>query len=354
MRRVSSREGLCVSMSFSPQAKGPAVSVVLPIYNAADYVVENIRSLAAQTLDDIEIICVDDGSTDGTPALLDELAREDARLVVIHKENGGAGSARNAGLAVARGEYLSILDIDDSFEPDMLQKAYAAAKRDDLDIVVFRSDEYYVESGEYKPIPWTIHADLLPGQSVFAGTDVPKDIFKLFVGWSWDKLIRASFVREHGLRFQEIRTTNDMLFVFSAVVRAERIGVIEDVLVHHRKDVGSLSVTREKSWGCFYEALTALGEQLRAWGLYERFERDYLNYCIHAALWNVRTLAEPTRTLLKNKLASEWFENLGVTAHDESYFYNKGEYAGYRRLMDGRSNENRLVRILGRLKGFFA
>lgn len=334
MRRASSREGLCASMGSSCEVKGPAISVVLPIYNAADYVVENMRSLAAQTLDDIEIICVDDGSIDDTPTLLDELALQDERFVVIHKENGGAGSARNAGLTVAKGEYLSILDIDDSFEPDMLQKAYAAAKRDDLDIVVFRSDEYYVESGEYKPIPWTIHADLLPDQPVFAGTDVPKDIFKLFVGWSWDKLIRASFVREHGLRFQEIRTTNDMFFVFSAVVRAERIGVIEDVLVHHRKDVGSLSVTREKSWGCFYEALTALGEQLRAWDLYERFEQDYLNYCIHAALWNVRTLAEPTRTLLMQRLADEWFDALGVPAHDEAYYYNKGEYEEFLRIYD--------------------
>lgn len=314
-------------MNPSVAAKGPAVSVVLPIYNAADYVADGIRSLTSQTLIDIEIICVDDGSTDGTPALLDELALEDARIVVIHEENGGAGSARNAGLAVATGEYLSLLDIDDFFEPDMLQKAYEAAKRDDLDIVVFRSDEYYVENGEYKPIPWTIHADLLPDKPVFSGTDIPKDAFKLFVGWAWDKLFRASFVRDNALQFQEIRTTNDMLFVFSAIVRAARIGTMDDVLVHHRKDVGSLSVTREKSWGCFYEALTALRAQLKAWGLFERFEQDYVNYCVHLSLWNTRSLAEPTQSMLKQKLADEWFENLGIANRAEDYFYHKGEYA---------------------------
>lgn len=312
----------------------PSVSVILPIYNAAAYAEETLRSLLGQTLRDIEVICVDDGSTDGTGDLLSALAEEDDRIVVVSKANGGAGSARNAGLDVARGEYLSILDIDDFFESNMLECALNAARTDNLDILVFRSDELYPATGERKPIPWTIHEDLLPERRPFAGTDVPRDVFKLFVGWSWDKLIRASFVREHGLRFQEIRTTNDMLFVFSAVVRAERIGVIEDVLVHHRKDAGSLSVTREKSWGCFYEALCALGGQLRAWDLYERFERDYLNYCVHAALWNVRTLAEPTRTLLTQRLADEWFDALGVPSHDEAYYYNKGEYEEFLRIYD--------------------
>ena len=312
----------------------PSVSVILPIYNAIAYAEKALRSLLGQTLRDIEIICVNDGSTDGTGALLDGLSEEDKRIVVVHKANGGAGSARNAGLDVARGEYLSILDIDDFFEPNMLERALSAARADDLDVLVFRSDELYPATGERKPIPWTIHEDLLPECRPFAGTDVPRDIFKLFVGWSWDKLIRTNFVREHGLCFQEIRTTNDMHFVFSAVVRAERIGIIEDMLVHHRKEAGSLSVTREKSWGCFYEALTALGEQLRAWGLYERFERDYLNYCIHAALWNVRTLAEPTRSLLMRRLADEWFDALGVPAHDEAYYYNKGEYEEFLSIYD--------------------
>lgn len=334
MRLADLREGLSASMAASACSLGPAISVVLPIYNAADYVAEGIRSLVDQSLSDIEIICVDDGSSDGTADLLDALAETDARIKVIHKENGGAGSARNAGLAAASGEYLSFLDIDDFFEPAMLQGAYETAKLDDLDIVVFRSDEYYVESGEYQPIPWTIHADLLPEERVFAGTDVRKDVFKLFVGWAWDKLFRTSFVRENGLQFQEIRTTNDMLFVFSAVVKADRIGTMDDVLIHHRKDVGSLSVTREKSWRCFYEALTALREQLRAWDLYERFERDYLNYCVHAALWNVRTLAKPTRTLLTQRLADEWFDALGVPAHDEAYYYNKGEYEEFLRIYD--------------------
>lgn len=308
------------------------VSVIFPIYNAERYVTECVRGIACQTLRNIEIICVDDGSTDGTGALLDDLACEDDRIVVVHKANGGAGSARNAGLAVARGQYLSLLDIDDVYEPDMLEKAINAAQADNLDVVVFRSDECFVDEKVYKGSPWTIHEELLPSQRPFAGIDVERDVFKLFVGWSWDKLFKTSFIRENNLSFQEIRTTNDMLFVFSAIVRAGRIGVMDDVLAHHRKESGTLSATREKSWGCFYEALCALRDQLRSWGLYERFERDYINYCVHASLWNVRTLSEPTKTLLKQKLAQEWYTALGVTAHEASYFYNQGEFNDYREI----------------------
>lgn len=340
--------------SGAAKGQSPSVSVIVPIYNAIDYLAEGIRGLTAQTLSDIEIICIDDGSTDGTAALLDELAATDSRIVVVHQPNGGAGAARNAGLRIARGEYLSILDIDDSFDPYMLEIAFRAAKVDDLDIVVFRCDEYYPDQDVFKECAWTIKGQLLPDARPFAGVEVERDVFKVFVGWAWDKLFRADFVRSNGLLFQEIRTTNDMLFVFSAIVKAQRIGVLQEVLVHHRKASGSLSVTREKSWGCFYEALCALRQQLDDWGLYDRFERDFINYCVHASLWNVRTLAEPTKTLLKEKLASDWYDDLGVTAHDEDYFYNKGEYADYRRLMGDRQRRRQLTRFLKKIKKLLA
>lgn len=302
------------------------VSVIIPMYNAEDVLSRCLEDVVAQTLQDIEIICVDDGSTDATPAMLDLWAGKDNRIRVIHQPNGGAGAARNAGLSLARGEYLSFLDVDDLFRNTMLERAYRAACKSDLDIIVFRSDEHYPESNRYASIPWTIVERLLPPKMPFAGTEVAADIFNLFIGWAWDKLFKASFVRENGLKFQELRTTNDLLFTFSSVVKAQRIGVMHEVLIHHVKSEGSLSVTREKSWDCFYRALRALRDQLCAWNMYDRFERDFINYCVHAILWNVDTLAEPTKTLLLRKLASEWVAELGILGHERRYFYNKKEY----------------------------
>ncbi len=310
------------------------VSVIMPVYNAHDYLSDCLDSLINQTLKEIEIICVDDESTDDTPQILQEYAQKDKRITVIRQKNGGAGAARNNGMQYATGEYLSILDCDDFFEPDMLEKSYLAAKENNLDIIVFGCDFYDNDTASYRPCSYSINKKLLPNKDIFSAYDVEKDVFKLFVGWSWDKLFRTEFVRQHDLLFQEQRTTNDMLFVFNGLLRAKRIMVMNDVFAHHRRGVESLSVTREKSWMCFYQALMALREEMYKIGCYGRFERDYKNYCVHFSLWNLNTLKEPTHTLLYNKLRDEWFEEMDLLEHSKEYFYNQHEYSAYRRVCD--------------------
>lgn len=306
------------------------VSVIITAYNAQEYLAQCLDSIRNQTLRDIQIICVDDGSTDRTPEILDQYAALDSRIIAVHQKNGGAGAARNHGLTYATGEYLSILDADDFYEPDMLETAYRLATENQADIAVFRCDLYREATDTFAPCEFSIHNRLLPQKSPFAATDVQQDVFKLFVGWAWDKLFRRSFVEQYHLRFQEQRTTNDMLFVFSAMLLAQRIVTTQQVLAHHRQAEGTLSVTREKSWMCFYNALTALRSNMQQWGIYSRFEQDFINYCLHFSLWNLNTLKEPTHTLLYNKLREEWFADLGIQDHPQEYFYHRGEYNQYR------------------------
>lgn len=306
------------------------VSVIITAYNAQEYLAQCLDSIRNQTLRDIQIICVDDGSTDRTPEILDQYAALDSRIIAVHQKNGGAGAARNHGLTYATGEYLSILDADDFYEPDMLETAYRLATENQADIAVFRCDLYREATDTFAPCNYSIHNNLLPQKSPFAATDVQQDVFKLFVGWAWDKLFRRSFVEQYHLRFQEQRTTNDMLFVFSAMLLAQRIVTTQQVLAHHRQAEGTLSVTREKSWMCFYNALTALRSNMQQWGIYSRFEQDFINYCLHFSLWNLNTLKEPTHTLLYNKLREEWFADLGIQDHPQEYFYHRGEYNQYR------------------------
>lgn len=310
------------------------VSVIMPVYNAGRYLRQCMDSLISQTLHNIEIICVDDGSTDDSVAILEEYARKDSRVRIICQSNSGAGAARNNGMQYAVGEYLSILDCDDFFEPDMLKKSYTAAQENNLDIIVFGCDFYYEDTQEFRPCNHSIQRNLLPQKDIFNAQDVTKDIFRLFVGWSWDKLFRTDFVRENNMLFQEQRTTNDALFVFNGILRAKRIGILDEPLAHYRQSSGSLSVTREKSWMCFYNALMALREEMYKIGCYDRFEQDYKNYCVHFSLWNLNTLKEPTHTLLYNKLRDEWFAEMGVLDHPSEYFYNQHEYKSFRNVYD--------------------
>ena len=105
-----------------------AVSVIIPVYKAEKYLRQCLDSICGQTLKDIEIICVDDGSTDSSPEILKEYREKDERVIVVRQENAGAGAARNKGLDISKGKYLSFLDADDFFEPDMLEEAFRCAE----------------------------------------------------------------------------------------------------------------------------------------------------------------------------------------------------------------------------------
>lgn len=308
----------------------PIVSVVIPVYNVEKYLNQCLDSVLNQTLQNIEVICVNDSSTDGSLAILEEYAKKDERVIVVTQPNSGAGAARNKGLSLAVGKYLSFLDSDDFFEPDMLELACKKAEEDRADFVVFQSDQYYADKKKFVEVSWTLREKEIPPYTPFSHRQMTDNIFKVFVGWAWDKLYNREFVLRNRLQFQEQRTSNDLLFVFSAVALAKRISIVKKVLAHQRRDAkDSLSKTRENSWHCFYDALTALRDRLKAEGLYEELEKDFINYALHFSLWNIRTLAEPTKSMLVQKMKKEWFAELGIYGKEARYFYNKCEYKEY-------------------------
>ncbi len=198
-----------------------------------------------------------------------------------------------------------------------------------------------------------IHENEIPPYHPFNHRQMTGNVFKVFVGWAWDKLFLKEFVDKYHLTFQEQRTSNDLLFVFSAVVLAKKISVVPMVLAHQRRDAkDSLSKTREYSWDCFYRALMALRDRLREEGLYEELERDYINYALHFSLWNYNTLSEPTKTKLKDKLRGEWFRELGVEGKSKDYFYNKQEFEQCQKIMGNMKKENETMGFKQKLKRF--
>lgn len=120
----------------------PKVSVIIPVYNVDPYLRECLESVVNQTLLDIEIICVNDGSTDNSPAILEEYRAKDSRITVFTQENRGLSAARNRGMDLARGEYIYFIDSDDYVEPETLERTVHIAEADDLDAVVFRFKQF--------------------------------------------------------------------------------------------------------------------------------------------------------------------------------------------------------------------
>lgn len=201
-----------------------AVSVIIPVYNAAEYLTQCLDSICQQTLQNIEIICIDDGSVDNSVEILKAYAKKDSRFQLLQQKNAGAGAARNAGLAVAKGEYLSFLDADDFFELDFLEKLYQQGICKNADIVICDANAYYQDTGRTQRL-FTVSSKGTRSLSteVFSYRDLPDHIFNIFQNCAWNKLFRRVFIQTYELKFQEIMRTNDLLFTCTALVHAERL-----------------------------------------------------------------------------------------------------------------------------------
>lgn len=132
------------------------VSVIIPVYNVEPYLKQCMDSVVGQTLKDIEIICVDDGSTDNSLDILREYAAEDSRIQIIEQKNAGAGAARNNGMRLCNRVNICLFWIRMIFEPRMLEKAYDLAEKDQADFVAYKSNQYHTDKNQFVPVNWVI------------------------------------------------------------------------------------------------------------------------------------------------------------------------------------------------------
>ena len=323
---------------FLKAAPEPRISVVMPVYKCEAVLGETLDSVLAQTMGDFELICVNDGATDGSRDILARYADADARVRIIDQENRGVANARNRGLQEVNAPYILILDSDDIFVPTMFELLLDQAVKTEADIVACSSCEYDGEKYLCTPTPWTLKLDKLPEKEVFSPEDAGDELFEAFMGWPWDRLYRTEFLKGTGIEFPEdYDNSEDGVFVYGVLVRAKALSVVPDVLIKHRSTrKGSISNSREKSPECFYRAVCAIKDDLKAEpGRYERFEKSFLNWALDYTMWNIVTLhGESARRALAKKLVSGGFPELEVKDHPWSFFdlYGKGMRRRYLKL----------------------
>ena len=211
----------------------PKVSVIIPVYNVEPYVGQCVESLLGQTLDDLEIICIDDGSDDGSLDVLRGYANRDSRLTVVSQNNAGAGVARNTGIELAKGEYLFFCDADDFCGKNLLSDLYAEAVSKDADVVFFTRVRW--SDAQQKPTEvLKIPKAALNADQPFSPTLFQDNIISMFGPQPWNKLVRRSFVLSRGIRFQEIPRMNDVFFSAMVVIFADKIAATPVVGYYHR------------------------------------------------------------------------------------------------------------------------
>lgn len=251
------------------QKDEPLVSVIVPVYNAEKYLEECLQSVLAQDILSLELIFVDDGSTDSSLDIVKAAQASDDRVRLLEQSHEGAGAARNRGLVEARGRYIQFLDSDDWMEPHTLRTMVENAEKTQADIVVAQAYEFDDETGREWIASWMCKYRLLP-DGVFSWRDVPECIFTAFPALVWNKLFRRSFVLDEHLSFQNIPRSNDVFFMGTAAVAAKRISVQKGAYVHHRvSNPNSCQATKDSYPQGFVEARIALLAELKRRGVYE-------------------------------------------------------------------------------------
>ena len=319
-----------------PSRKGRSlVSVIVPVYNAALYLPECLASLQRQTYPDLEILCVDDGSTDDSAAVIARFADKDDRIRYIRQEHRSAGAARNAALAEARGEYLAFLDADDYYDPCFVETMAARAEALSADVVVCDEYQHRQDTGEDLLPEGKLRVSLLRGYEVFSRRELPEEILVFTTPEPWNKLYRRAFVEENGLRFQDLPRSNDVLFTYSSIAMAERICYVNQRLVNNRRGMQTnLQSNNGDTPLAFYEAFSALRSFLEERGIYGSLARSYGNLCLDNALYGLNNLTGEAREEAVSFLREEGFRRLNIRPHSRAFFYDRENYRRLRELLD--------------------
>ncbi len=214
------------------------LSVIIPVYRVEQYLPRCVDSVMRQTLSDLEILLIDDGSPDGCGRMCDEYAARDGRIRVLHKENAGLCAARNDGIDMATGTYVAFVDSDDWLEPDYYEQMVRAAEKYDPDLV---TGNYYRDVGPYCTVKHSVAAE--------ETTDDPERILRFQLGTlsmyycdikdasmgpCWNKIFNRDFLLEHHIYFDDVRTFEDILYSFKAFWYARRVTCIPVQGYHYR------------------------------------------------------------------------------------------------------------------------
>lgn len=301
----------------------PKVSIVVPCYNVQDFIEETLDSLVAQSLRDIEVICVNDGSKDGTLSILKRYADGDDRIKIIDKENGGYGKAMNVGMAAAAGEYVGIVESDDYVEHDMFEKLYDVAKRDDLDFVKSDFIKFWTfEDGSQK----TKYEKVAHKDSYYNTILDPLKNVDLFNAQmlNWTGIYKRSFIEKNDIKHNESpgASYQDNGFWFQVFCFAHRGMIIDRAFYHYRQDNAASSINQNNKVFCMLDEYGWIRDFLREHpDIEEQFIGVYHYKKTHNLDFAFSLLAPEFQMPFLERYSGEYREARDKNELDKSLFY---------------------------------
>lgn len=319
----------------------PKVSVIIPVYNAEKYLRQCLDSVVNQTLREIEIICVDDGSTDGSLAILREYEAADSRVKVLTQKNQYAGVARNNGMAAAQGKYFAFWDADDFFELDTLQLEYEHCEKYHADICLCGADKYDELAGRFDPAPWWLNTKNIES-STFSLETNPKDIFQVTNMAPWTKLFSAHFIEKCHLQFQALPRANDVYFSMVALALAKRIVTLNRNLIHYRVGISTnLQSNNYASPLTFCKALSAVKNELKDKGVFDAAYESFRNTALSLFSYNLRKVKHNQKAFdeLRSAIRNRYLDEFHVATLRECDVQNKKDYTALLNYLNDRGEK---------------
>ena len=273
------------------------VSVILPVFNVEQYLKECLESVVNQTLKDIEIICINDGSTDNSLEILNEYAQKDGRFIILSQENQGQGVARNKGVELAKGKYIQFVDPDDWIEPNMLETLYNFAEEHNSQVVKFNYSEYNDYSGKYKQNNFVKQ---IQKEYNYNLNETPHYTWRLFKKGcltnldlhSWAYFYLTSFIISNEIKFAPSKHGEDHLFTDGAFLLANKIDYLNKYLYFYRVRNGSSVQIKSDINFCVFNNISLLKEFLINNNLFDELQDEFVSYAKTVVTWHYHKIPD--------------------------------------------------------------
>lgn len=288
------------------------VSVIIPVYNTERYVREAIESICAQSLQETEIIIINDGSTDGSLPILKALKESDPRIRLFSQKNQGQASARNFGLKKAQGEYVYFMDSDDRLVSEALDECFHKAEKEKLDFVFFDADTFTETDSER--LLYDYHRCQELTDEILSGPQYMRQLFQIkgFKVAPWLQMIRREFLNQHQLRFTKT-IHEDELFTHLLFLKAQRVGFIRKAYFQRRLRPGSVMTQpfTRKNW----EAYLFICKQINRLSLSESSDSEEIKELVFRSIqrildgmmYRARSLPYHERLLIALRVTQHYF-----------------------------------------------
>jgi glycosyltransferase involved in cell wall biosynthesis len=308
--------------------KNIKISIIIPVYNCEKYLNECLDSLINQTLKEIEIICVDDESSDKSYSILKEYAKKDNRFRIYKQKHSNAGNARNLGMKKARGKYLLFLDSDDYFDKNLCLKTYNAAKNNKAEIVLFSAVKVNEKTKEKEKVHVLLDKAVVPLNEIYSSTSIAQYLYKSSSSAPWSKLFEKKFIEKNNIKFQSLPNSNDVFFTRLSFSLAKRFYAIDEKLVNYRVNHGTnTQACKYKEPLSFIKAYLKLKEELEKRNLFDKYYQTYLNTLFCEITYNYNsTKTDEGKKQIVEYLKDKGLKELGIDNFDKKLIYEEKKY----------------------------